>query len=88
MLKFFRAWRTRANPVSLAICGLILLLIYTNVLSIGVVGDALWSTVLTLAFNVIICGNFYLAFRWSNKRFVDTRQLRPLPPPPPPSDPH
>lgn len=76
-LKFFRTWRARHNPVSLAICGIIALTIYSNAISLGVStfdSNPLWSTVAVIAFNCIACLNCYLAFRWSDRKFHSDRK--------------
>lgn len=76
LLRFVRSWRARRNPVSLAICGIILLSIYSNVLTIAVYaldGEPVWAAIATHAFNALICLNFYLAFEWTKKRFPDAR---------------
>lgn len=77
LIKFVRAWRARGNPVSLAICGIILLSIYSNILVIAVYaydGNPRWAAYATHVFNGLVCANFYLAFVWSNRRFPDARK--------------
>jgi hypothetical protein len=76
-VKFFQAWRSRHNPVSLAICGVIALVIYSNAISLGVStfdGNPLLSTVAVIAFNMVACLNCYLAFRWSDRKFHSDRK--------------
>ena len=70
--KFFLAWRTRSNPVSLAICLTIALLIYTSIISVEHLEgdiDARWLWGGFLVFNTIVCLNFYISFWWAKKRF-------------------
>lgn len=77
LLKFFRAWRTRSNPVSLAICGLIVFGVYSNVVTIAVSmtqGNMAVANTITWGFNVLSCVNFYFAFRWADKRFNNDRR--------------
>lgn len=76
LLKFIRAWRARRNPVSLAICGVILLSIYSNIVVIAVYafsGNPSWAAIATHVFNGLVCVNFYLSFMWARKRFPDSR---------------
>ena len=76
LLRFVRAWQARHNPISLAICGIILLSIYSNILTIAVYlyeSEPAWAAYATHSFNALICLNFYLAFLWSNKKFPDSR---------------
>ena len=73
---FLNAWRARHNPVSLAICLTILLLIYGSFTVAeymeGVV-DAQWFWGGFLGFEALVCLNFYVAFWWANRRFKNTR---------------
>jgi len=72
LIKFIRAWRSRNNPVSLAICGIIGLSMYTTTVSIAVYafdGNTAASTLGIYVFNAIACANFYFAFRRAEKRF-------------------
>jgi len=74
--RFFSTWRKRHNPVSLAICLTILLLIYTSIISIEHLEgdiDAKWLWLGFLAFDVLVCLNFYISFWWSSRRFPDRR---------------
>lgn len=76
LLRFFRAWKQRHNPVSLAICGVVLLIIYMNVLLIMVSSfkaSLFGALLIGLGFNVIACFNIHIAFRWSEKKFHDQR---------------
>ncbi len=84
LLKFIRSWRARRNPVSLAICGAILLSIYSNILAIAVFafdGNATTAAIATHVFNGMVCVNFYFAFLWASRKFSDDR--RPPAPSPP-----
>lgn len=79
-LNFFRAWRERKNPVSLAICGIIAYAVYNNAVSVGLYafgGSPKWSTVGIIVFEGITCVNFYFAFRWSQRKFHSDRQTPP-----------
>jgi hypothetical protein len=78
LLRFFRGWRNRRNPVSLAICAALCLFTYTNVLFLLVLLDSTswrffaWAT---HVFEVIVLVNFYVAFKWSSIKFPDARHL-------------
>lgn len=83
-LKFQRSWRGRKNPVSLAICLVVLLFIYSNlVFTLAVTGQTTWRfyAVATRSFEVAAIVNFYIAFRWSDARFGGTRKSDDSPPP-------
>jgi peptidoglycan biosynthesis protein MviN/MurJ (putative lipid II flippase) len=75
LIKFFRAWRERKNPISLAICGVIALCIYLDIMgahrffgtSVG------WIATAIIVANAVVCGFFYLSFQWSKKMFPDAR---------------
>jgi uncharacterized membrane protein len=70
LLFFFKNWRTRNNPISMAICGMVLFVIYSDAL--------IWAAALLhseVPFYVMqtaeICSImfFYLSLRWAKKRF-------------------
>ncbi len=76
LLKFVRAWRARRNPVSLAICGVILLSIYSNIITVAVEafdGSKTTAAIVTHGFNALVCMNFYFAFALSKRKFPDAR---------------
>ncbi len=76
-VRFNRGWRYRRNPVSLAICAAMLLFTYTNVLFAFTLADqTTWRffAVATHVFDVVVVVNFYIAFRWSDRKFVDARR--------------
>lgn len=77
LIKFLRAWRARGNPVSLAICLVIILVIYTDVVSLALYafnGNPAWSMSAICGFNLLVCANFYVAIRWADKHFPNTRK--------------
>jgi len=76
-LRFQRGWRTRKNPVSLAICAATFQFTYVNILfALALQGETTWRfyAVATHAFEIIIVANFYIAFRWSDRKFIDARR--------------
>lgn len=82
-LRFNQGWKTRRNPVSLAICAAVLLSVYENVMyTLAVSGVTTWRfyAVATHVFEVIVVVNFYVAFRWSDKKFENQRRDYSIPP--------
>lgn len=75
-VRFLRGWRSRKNPVSLAICAALCLFAYTNALFalVAIDGASLqFLAIATHVFEVVVIANFYVAFKWSEKRFPDAR---------------
>lgn len=82
-VRFSRGWKTRKNPVSLAICAAMLLFAYTEVLfAFAISGETTlrFFAVATHVFNAIVVVNFYVAFRWSDTKFVNARRGYSVPP--------
>ena len=82
-LRFSRGWKTRKNPVSLAICAAILQFTYANILyALALQGQTTWRffAIATHTFELIVVVNFYIAFRWSDKKFIDARRDYSVPP--------
>lgn len=81
--RFNRGWKSRKNPVSLAIAAAALLFAYTNVLfAFALIGQASWefSAIATHAFDFVVVINFYVAFRWSDTKFTEARRQYSIPP--------
>jgi hypothetical protein len=75
-LRFNHGWKTRRNPVSLAICAAILLFVYTDVMYALAISDVTtWRffAIATHIFEAVVVVNFYAAFYWSDRRFADAR---------------
>lgn len=69
---FWKAWRSRNNPISLAICGLIGFMVYINLaVHIFIKNDPAWTAVVVGAVNVAVLINFYACFRWAKKLFPE-----------------
>jgi hypothetical protein len=67
---FWRSWRKRRNPISLAICGLIGFMVYINVaIYIFLDNDPLWTASVVGGVNIVVLLNFYACFRWAEKLF-------------------
>lgn len=74
--KFYKAWHDRKNPVSLAICWMIIVVMYSHLLYTLVMSfeaDHRWVSAIALAFSFVACVNFYVSFYWSKKKFKDQR---------------
>lgn len=83
-VRFNRAWKDRKNPVSLAICAAVLLFAYTNILfAFALSSRSSWDffAVATHVFDAIVVINFYVCFRWSDKKFHGTRDSDSIPTP-------
>ena len=83
--KFYVSWRARKNPVSLAICWLILVVAYSHalyILTTSFEADVAWVVAISLTFSLVACVNFYVSFYWSSKKFKDQRRAATPPTPP------
>jgi len=72
LLRFFRSWRGRANPISLAICFLVGLAQYVPAY-VAIAFPPSWSTASILGMDGITCLAFHGAILWASRRFADTR---------------
>lgn len=74
LLKFFRAWRLRTNPISLAIC---LLIAFVGYLPVFVTATAMlsspWDVATVLGVDAVICASFMGAILWANRKFSGER---------------
>lgn len=76
LLKFFRTWKARKNPISLAICTAILLIMWEAIGRIWEITGAVNSSAAMIAFTCLsTCVGVYfnLSFLWAKKRFPDVR---------------
>jgi hypothetical protein len=71
-LRFLRSWRTRGNPISLAICALIMLALYIPVYLATAFPDS-WPRLTVITLDGISCVTFYVTFRYASRKFPDTR---------------
>jgi predicted membrane channel-forming protein YqfA (hemolysin III family) len=82
LVKFLKSWKTRSNPISLAICALVCLAIYLGVLPYWrctADSDVLWFA--ASGVNLLVCGYFHLSFVWAKERFKnDDRDRSSVPP--------
>ena len=76
LLKFYKSWLGRHNPVSLAICALILLLVWSSVAGAWLVTGSLDADVVILVssgLSAMVAAFSHVAFYWSEKRFSGER---------------
>jgi len=72
VIKFFRSWRARGNPISLAICILIGLAVYLPVYAVIVLPPS-WPLATMVVVSGLVCACFYGALFWAQRRFRDGR---------------
>mgnify|MGYP003385400708 CR=1 FL=1 len=72
--KFLTTWKSRKNPISLAIAASVTVFIYGDaaIILLWKAGLA-WTLWATVVLNALACFHFYLAFFWARKRFPDAR---------------
>lgn len=76
LIKFFRSWSLRRNPVSLAICASITLIMWTSMAGMWVVTGRIAANTLILAtssMSLLVALYVHVAFAWSKRRFNDER---------------
>ena len=70
LLFFFKNWRGRKNPISLAICGVIFFVIYSDVLVLlSKVSCSDISLYIMQSTEVLTIFFFYVSFRWARWKF-------------------
>lgn len=73
-IHFWRAWKLRGAPLSLAICGLVGFQIYLNSGTwLFFQNDPRWVSGVVAVGNLAILLNFWLCFKWQKIRFPDER---------------
>lgn len=83
-IRFYRGWKFRKNPVSLAIFAACLLFTYTNILfALALTDQTTWRffTIASHAFDGVVVLNFYVSFYWSDKKFEGARSGDSIPAP-------
>lgn len=77
-LRFYKAWRLRQNPISLAIAWLTMVVSYAHM----IVGfdraggiPPIWILSLSVGLSATACANFYFAFFWAKKKFLSGRAV-------------
>jgi len=77
LIRFFRAWQNRKNPVSLAICAMIATAVWEAVAHVWMADNNISERVLMVAFSlvsILVALNFHLAFYWSRRKFPEERK--------------
>ena len=75
--RFYRSWLHRRNPVSLAICAAILLIMWTAAAGLWIVTDNVnhaTAVLVTTGMSVAAALYAHAAFCWSKRRFPSTRR--------------
>lgn len=76
LVKFFRNWRSRANPISLAICFIVAFACYICAIPfVGLGPDPIVTAVVIQAVNAVTCLFFHVAFGWARKRWIIEDEL-------------
>ena len=71
---FWKSWKRRGSPLSLAICALIGFPVFTNVSTTIFLTGGRTSTVLAMVgTNFMLLMNFMICFKWQKERFPDAR---------------
>jgi hypothetical protein len=75
---FYKSWRERRNPISLAIVGLIFVSIWTDVTT-WLLLHVNWKITLVAlrAVNALAMVNFYLSIRWANRKWHTDETRKP-----------
>ena len=70
LIRFFRNWRARANPISLAICFLVTFSIYLCFVPLmGAGSDPMTMALVVEVVNAATCLFFYVSFGWARRRW-------------------
>jgi len=80
LLRFFRSWQARGNPISLAICVLVLMALYVPPYLASTLPRS-WPVATVVAIDVITCMTFYVTIYYASRKFPDTRGPHPTTPP-------
>lgn len=72
LLRFYRSWRARGNPISLAICVLVLAALYGPVYLTATLPVS-WPVATVGAINTIALLTFYVTIYYAAQKFPDTR---------------
>lgn len=71
---FWKSWKQRGSPLSLAICALIAYPVFTNVSSaIFLTGNGAQTVMVMIGTNLLLLLNFVVCFRWQKERFPEAR---------------
>jgi hypothetical protein len=76
LVRFYRSWSKRRNPISLAICAAIALIMWASLAGMWVATNRIEANVFilaTAAMSTVVAVYAHIAFYWSQKRFNDSR---------------
>lgn len=77
LLRFYRSWVKRNNPISLGICAIIILLIWTSGAGVWQVTETVDAEIILLvstSLSLVVGLYCHLAFRLAEKLFDDPRK--------------
>jgi RsiW-degrading membrane proteinase PrsW (M82 family) len=80
LIRFYRSWRARENPVSLGICAAITLIMWMLISLIWLVMDDVNAPTIVTSnalMSMFVAGYVYIAFAWSKRKFPDARSKPP-----------
>lgn len=70
LARFWKSWRARHHPLSLAICALISLMVYINLaVYFFVTSNPMWTSIIIGSLNIAIICAFYICLYWEKKIF-------------------
>lgn len=76
LIKFYRSWSARRNPVSLAICAAVVLIMWSTLAGMWLVTGRIQAGELimaTSAMSAAVAIYVHASFVWSKRRFPDSR---------------
>jgi hypothetical protein len=77
LLRFYRSWVKRSNPISLGICATIILLIWTSAAGVWQVTGTVDAEIVLLvstSLSLVVAVYCHLAFRLAERLFDDPRK--------------
>lgn len=77
LLRFYRNWARRSNPISLAICAAVILLMWLAIAGIwAVLGDVRVEVVtfVSTAVSLVVAAYANFTFYWAEKKFNENRK--------------
>ncbi len=73
LVRFLRSWRSRGNPISLAICILIAVSMYVPCYLAATLAIS-WPLATVITVDALTCATFYVAIAAASRKFPDTRR--------------
>lgn len=73
---FWKSWKHRGSPLSLAICAMVGFPVFTNIsTTIFLTGSRTHTVLAMIGTNLLLLLNFMICFKWQKERFPDARSL-------------